>query len=254
MSGRTKPRAGSAWALALAACLALAAPALRAADLQVSPISLEFKQAEQAQALWLSNTGSQPVRAQLRVYAWSQDGGTEKLEPSGELVASPPAVVIAAGSRQLVRLVRPQAAAVTAEKSFRVVIDELPALAPGGSRPGLAFLLRYSVPVFVSTVDDPVPPAKPQRALSGRVTQEDGKTWLTLSNAGQRRVRLSHLVLDNGGTRVTLVDGLLGYVLAGRTMRWEISARLPQLVSGRLSARLDSDAQEQPLPLEPLAP
>lgn len=244
-----------AWALALSACFTLAAPPARAADLQVSPISLEFKEAEQAQGLWLSNTGSQPLRAQLRVYAWTQDGGTEKLEPSGELVASPPAVVIPAGGRQLVRLVRPQPGPVTAEKSFRVVIDELPALAPGGARTGLSFLLRYSVPVFVSSVEEPAPPAKPQRVLSGRITQEAGKTYLTVVNGGPRRVRLSHLVLDDGaGNRTTLVDGLLGYALAGRSMRWEIPARPQQLTAGRLSARLDSDAQEQPLHLDPVAP
>ena len=42
----------------LAATCALLAPAVLAGDLQVSPISLEFSPTEQAQGLWLSNTGT----------------------------------------------------------------------------------------------------------------------------------------------------------------------------------------------------
>src|SRR5688572_24135268 len=85
-------------AATLAALLYLPLPTL-AGSLQVTPISLEFAPEEQAQGLWLSNSGTQPIRAQVRVQQWTQADGTEALAATDALVASPPILEIAAGQR-----------------------------------------------------------------------------------------------------------------------------------------------------------
>src|SRR5690606_4984286 len=118
------------------------------ASLQVAPILVELEDGENAEALWLSNSGEKPIRAQVRVLAWSQAGSEDQLDPSRDLLASPPILEIAPGERQLVRIVRPDSGPVPAEQAFRLLVDELPDPEQEVSS-GLQFLLQYSVPVFV---------------------------------------------------------------------------------------------------------
>lgn len=231
-----------------------------AASLQVAPISVELAAGEQAEALWLSNTGDQPIQAQVRVMAWSQDASGDRLDPSRELLPSPPIVEIAPGQRQLVRIVRPQAAAVPSERAFRLLVDELPSPQQSPSS-GLQFLLQYSVPVFVlpqgaTPQDAPGPrPATDVSALSASVEGTGDDARLTVVNRGTRRVRLSELSrVDASGAVAPLVAGLVGYVLAGQRMQWPLSLPPDGLRGASLRVRLNDDQDPQILPLSPPTP
>ncbi len=103
--------------------LALVSNISIASGLQVSPVSLSLEPKQNADGLWLSNTGDGVVHAQVRVYHWAQDGGEEKLEPSRGLVISPPMMQLAAGDKQLIRVIRvgaPPNGAGAIEDSYRV--------------------------------------------------------------------------------------------------------------------------------------
>src|SRR5262245_37680217 len=102
-----------------------------ASGLQVAPTSLTLKSTQNAEGLWLSNTGDGPVTAQVRVYRWTQENGEEREEPSRDVLVSPPMIQIAASERQLIRVIRTGPPPATAEEAYRVVIDELP-LSAGG--------------------------------------------------------------------------------------------------------------------------
>lgn len=259
------PRRIAAWArlfsgrlaLLLAAALSLAGlalPAAQAASLQVAPISLEFSPQEQAQSVWLSNTGTVPVRAQVRVMLWSQPDQADLLGPTRELVASPPMVEIAPGDKQMIRIIRTQPGTPDGEKSFRLIIDELPgsagaAAAPGG---GLQFLLRYSVPVFVS-VAAPVPASSTPTDVSGvSAALEGAPPVLAIANTGKQRVKISQLVyVDPQGQRTSLAPGLLGYVLSGQRMRWPLNLTAGRILppGGAFKAKFNADLEEQTLPM-----
>lgn len=247
-------------ALALAALGVLATMQAGAASLQVAPISVELAAGEQAEALWLSNTGDQPIRAQVRVMAWSQDASGERLEPSRELLPSPPIVEIAPGRRQLVRIVRPQAGGVPSERAFRLLVDELPdPRQPAAS--GLQFLLQYSVPVFLlppgaRPQDAPGPRAPTDVSALATVVEGSGKdARLTVVNRGTRRVRLSDLArVDASGGVTTLVPGLVGYVLAGQRMQWPLPLPADGLRGASLRVRLNDDQDPQILPLSAPTP
>lgn len=250
---RRPARRFAAW-LAGACCL-LSAQACLAGSLQVAPISLEFSEGEQAEALWLSNAGTTPIRAQVRVMRWQQEGGAEQLDPSRDLVPSPPIVEIAPGQQQLVRIVRPAAAPASRELAYRVVVDELPD-AQQQAAAGLQFLLQYSIPVFVlppGTVARDAPGARPPTdasTLSANVAGDGADGRLTIANPGAQRVRVSQLALvDASGTETMLVPGLLGYVLAGQRMQWPVSLPAGGLRGARLRARLNDDQDPQILPL-----
>lgn len=247
-------------AMLLAVFCALAGPgSALAASLQVAPISLEFSPGEQAQSVWLSNAGTVPLRAQVRVQQWTQADSADQLSPTRELVASPPVVEIAAGARQMVRIIRMQPAAPAGEQSYRLIIDELPTA--GGDVPaagvgpgGLQFLLRYSVPVFIGTTV-PVPASSKPADLSGLSATLQAGTQapvLSVTNNGAQRVRISQLVfVDAQGRRTPLVPGLVGYVLAGQRMQWPLNLPAAQALpgGGTLKAKFNADLEEQILPL-----
>lgn len=246
----------------LMALLALAlwfstVPAL-AGSLQVSPILLEFAQDEQAQGVWLANSGSEPIRAQVRVQRWNQSVEGDALVATEDLAASPPILQIAPGERQLVRIVRLASQPATQEHAYRLLVDELPANEDADNA-GLQFLLRYSVPVFllpggvvpVSEQTGQRPPTDLSRVSAALQPADEGRFRLGLRNDGARRVRMSQLVhVAPDGTRTTLVPGLVGYALAGQQMQWTLSLPAAVASPGVLKARFNDDPEEQALPLD----
>ncbi len=221
----------------------------------MAPISLEFSPQEQAQSVWLSNTGAVPVRAQVRVQQWSQPDQADQLGPTRELVASPPRVEIAPGEKQMIRIIRMTPGVPDGEKSFRLIIDELPtaAAAVPAASGGLQFLLRYSVPVFVS-VTAPVPASSKPTDLSAvsALLEPAQSPVLAVANTGKQRIKISQLVyVDAQGLRTPLAPGLLGYVLSGLRMRWPLNLPAGQSLppGGAFKAKFNADLEEQTLPL-----
>lgn len=226
--------------------LATAAPTL-AASLQVSPVTLSFQPGQPAQGLTLRNTGDAPLTGQVRVFAWSQDGQDDKLDPAQNptqtLVASPPMVNIPPQGEQLVRVVRTGHPPLDHELTYRLLIDELPSPQAAANSPaeaGINFRLRYSIPVFV-----PLPgPAAPQ--LSWSLRQHDGGWYLAVSNQGGAHAQLSAVRLAGaGGQDFELVAGLLGYALAGSGREWRLPERFPPALAAaglRVQATVNGSA------------
>jgi fimbrial chaperone protein len=57
----------------------------------------------------LRNDGPSPVTAQSRVFRWSQIDGQDNLQSSRDIVVSPPAVLLAPGVTQVIRVVQNRA-------------------------------------------------------------------------------------------------------------------------------------------------
>jgi fimbrial chaperone protein len=221
-----------------------------ASGLQVAPTSLALIPQQNADGLWLSNTGAAPLHAQVRVFLWTQEGGEERLTASRDLVVSPPLIELAAGARQLVRVIRTRPAAPDREDAYRLLVDELPLPDPAAeARRGLQFVLRYSVPVFLA-------PAGAAPQLQGRLVDEGGRRLLMVANRGALHAQLGNLArIDAQGRRTELVPGLLGYVLAGSTMRWPLPADAPVAAAGdRLLSRINGAPDEQTVAIAGVSP
>ena len=222
-------------AVALAVGCALAA---RASSLQISPVMVELPPGQSASAMTLRNPGKEPIYGQVRVFRWDQSADDEQLEPSDDLAASPPLIRIEPQGEQLVRLVRRDATPASAERNYRVLVDEVPSLdaAPGN---GVNIRLRYSVPVFV---EPPGPPGRPQ--LSWELRRAGAQWQLRVSNTGQRRAQLAAVRLVGAdGVAHEITPGLLGYVLAGRTRQWTIALEESVAAPGPLKLRANLNAQ-----------
>lgn len=239
---------------ALGCALALSAPA---ASLQVAPTSITLQPRQNADGLWLSNTGGDPLHAQVRVFRWTQVDGEERLEPTRDITISPPLIELPAGQRQLVRVIRLGAPPTDVETSYRVIVDELPipetAPSPGGTgkRAGLEFTLRYSLPVFLLPASaGTAESSQPQPVLQAKVLQNGTTAQLEISNTGAAHAQVSELVfVDAAGRRHVVREGLAGYVLPGERKRWPIPASLTvkPAPAGVFKARINGEFADRDL-------
>ncbi|HEY0198242.1 MAG TPA: molecular chaperone [Rhodanobacter sp.] len=219
-----------------------------ASGLQVAPTTLSLKASQNADGLWLSNTGDSVVHAQVRVYHWTQDSQGDQLVPSPGLVVSPPMLQLAIGDRQLIRVIRvgaPPNGSGAVEDAYRLAIDELPIDAQG--KKGLQFVLHYSLPIFIEPAGAVIAPPQLQWSL-----QRNGEhVLLQVSNHGDGHAQLAGLsYIDAAGHRTDLTPGLLGYVLPGATMRWMLKPPAAVFVGGgTLEAMINGEKATQNLSL-----
>jgi fimbrial chaperone protein len=211
---------------ALSALLA-AAPITQAhaAAVVLWPVDPTIATGQTATALWVENRGTQPVTLQVRSLSWSQSGNEDQYARQDEVVTSPPIANVDPGERQLIRVIRRDTGTTAAEHSYRLLIDELPPPVdpskPGAASAQLSVQMRYSIPLF--TYDGEI--AAP--TLMAHTVVIDGKRYAEIRNVGQRHARLINLRIQNGAKDFTVTAGLLGYVLAGSTMRWRLPEGAP---------------------------
>lgn len=215
--------------------LGAASPVL-AASLQVSPVSLELPASVKASQLTLHNLGDAPIDAQIRVFHWTQQDGEERLTPSSDLVASPPAATLSPGQDYTVRVVRVSEKPVDSEESYRLLVDELPQSSP---QPGknVNFVVRYSIPIFFAhTNTDP--------QLVWTAYSQNGRLVLRVRNDGARHIRISALSVESpSGASISFGSGLVGYVLAHSATRWTGPAAPKGMIPGttlRITAQGDN--------------
>ncbi|NRF67829.1 molecular chaperone [Aquincola sp. S2] len=205
----------------LALALALGAPkpaAAQAAALRVQPVLVDVTAPGAASTLRLHNTGTKPVNVQLRVFRWTQVEGKEVLEPTQDVVTSPPALTLAPNGQAAARIVRVSKRAVQAEESYRLYVDQLPDLAQQEANT-VSLLVRQSIPVFFSH------PACKRTPSAWSIVADNGSAAIVAENSGESRERISSLRIQlPNGENISLGDGLAGYVLGGSQMRWSLGA------------------------------
>lgn len=219
-----------------------------ASGLQVAPVTLSLLASQNADGLWLSNTGDSVIQAQVRVYHWTQDASGDQLTPSQGLVISPPILKLVVGEPQLIRVIRlgaPPNGAGAVEDAYRLAIDELPVDMHG--KKGLQFVLHYSVPIFI----EPAGAAALAPSLHWSLQRDGNDAMLQVSNSGSSHAQLAGLsFINNAGQRRELTPGLLGYVLPGASMRWILKTPVTVFASGgTLEASINGEKATQKLSL-----
>lgn len=197
----------------LLAALWLAAPAADAAEFSVSPIRVEMPRGARSAAVSVGNEDQRPLRMQLRLMEWTQDGeGKDLYRESDELIYYPRMMTVPPQDKRLVRigLRSPSGApAGAAERTYRLYIDELPALDEGAPAvSGVSFTIRFALPVFV-------PPVEPKlRGAIDSITLQDGKLRVAVSNPGNLSFRIASVAARSGAFAAEAGGW---YLLAGAT-------------------------------------
>lgn len=217
--------------------VALALPGLALAEgLRVTPVLLEIAAPGSASTLTIRNEGRTSLSIQARVFRWTQQGGSEKLDRTSDVVVSPPAVQLAPGATQTVRVIRTHGGPVRGEEAYRVVMNEIPDQSRRQAS-AVAFATELRIPVFFAASNVRMPD------VSWSLRQSGSATWLVAANRGESRLRLADVQLHGASGAKVSHPSLLGYVLGGTTMQWPIAP------AGRLggSARLTAATNVGPL-------
>ena len=227
-------RASIVTALASLMTMTAVVPAC-AASLQASPVTVEINSPEATSTLTLRNEGTAPLNAQIRVFRWSQVDGQEKLEPTMDVVASPPMATLGPKADYLVRIVRLSKVPAAKEETYRILVDEVPEI--NKQKSGVNISMRYSIPVFVE-------PTQLERAkLTWSAANENGALVVRAVNTGDRRVRISQLkAIDASGAAVSFGNGLNGYVLARSSTQWVATSAAAKLNAGSVTITAQGDA------------
>ena len=215
-----------AWSLALAA---------QAGSFTVRPLRLVLAPGASSASLSLENVGDQPVLVQAEVMAWSQRDGTDVLDPSQDLIVSPPVFTVATGAAQTVRVGLMQPSAAAREVTYRLFLQEVPPPKKPGEQ-GVDVSLRLSLPVFVLPSGN-VAPRLSWRAAKG----PHDAIVLSLTNSGSAHVQVIDCKLYDGNDGLIAQSNLGSYVLPGQTRSWSINPSKPWNGGHiRLTARTDA--------------
>lgn len=245
----------------LLAMVLLSGSAQAASSVLIWPIDPVLEADQQASALWLENRGTETANLQIRVFAWSQSGFSDQYQNQRDVIGSPPVAKIEPGQKQLVRLTRTREVPPGQELAYRIIIDEIPvARAPvaddGKTAAAIRFQMRYSVPLFAYgaglwSKEDTTRKRDPKGVgvpdLSWRTVAVDGRSYVEVRNQGAVHARLTDVAFEQGGQHRPLVEGLLGYVLPGASMRWPML----EAVSGTPTLQLRVNGAPQ---LQSIAP
>ncbi|MCH8493132.1 MAG: fimbria/pilus periplasmic chaperone [Idiomarina sp.] len=186
-----------------------------------------------ATPLWLENRSDKPLTLQIRVLDWEHGEHGQRYALQSAVISSPPLVKLAPGERQLVRLYNRVPVASGQEKSWRVLIDEIPDRTEesSDSDSGVRFQVRYSLPLFAYGPGAINPASLSSTALrdlvasnvSWNIANYEGKPHLYITNHSSFNWRIDSLTIhgkNSGSTRIG--EGLQGYLLPSATRNWEI--------------------------------
>jgi fimbrial chaperone protein len=188
--------------------------AASAGSLQIEPVLLDVTAPAATSTVTLRNQGATPINAQIRVFRWSLLDGQEKLEPTEDVVASPPSVTLTPNGQYIARIVRVSKQPVSGEESYRLLVDQLPDLSQQKNG-AVNLLVRYSIPVFFGAAEKRSPAVQWSAAIKG------DKLIVVARNTGDRRLRISSLnVRDASGRSISFGNGLAGYALGQSTKSW----------------------------------
>jgi len=224
----------STGATLFAAFVVFASLPASAGNLQVEPVLVDVAAPGAASTVTLRNEGTTPVNAQIRVFKWSLVNGKEHLEPTNDVVASPPSVTLTPKDKYIARIVRVSKQPVTGEESYRLLVDQLPDLSQQKSGT-VNLMMRYSIPVFFGAAN------KKNPTVAWSVATKGNNVTLTANNTGDRRLRISALSLRNdSGKTLSFGNGLAGYALGQSTVSWTVP-RSSFTASGPVTVTAQSD-------------
>ncbi len=195
-----------------------------AATFSVNPTRVVLTARAATALVTVRNDGDEPLRFQVSVFVWDQDAhGQIQLAPTEDMIVFPLMMALQPKQERSVR-VGAATPSGTVEKSYRLIIEELPPAERQGQPTGVRVLTRMSVPVFLQ-------PQSPRAAasLTDAALGSGGLTF-TVRNTGNVFFipdAVTVKAMDQHGT--VLLERTLEpwYVLAGGSRVFEVAVARP---------------------------
>jgi fimbrial chaperone protein len=127
------------------------APAAYAGAFSVTPVQIFMAPKDRATAITVINEGDEEIVLQADIYAWEQSAdGKDELTLSEDLFLSPPIIKLAPKSRQVVRLALLSAPVPDRQRTFRMIVREIPEARLPKDSLQLQIAFAFSMPVFIT--------------------------------------------------------------------------------------------------------
>lgn len=240
--------------LAVAIVAASAAPA-DALDFHVTPLVVHIRAGTNAQTITLQNTSTAPLRIHVAAFLWSQEGSApEKLEPTDDVIFFPSLLTILPSESRAVRvgLMKPGTGAV--ERTYRVMLQELPALetALAPNTASIAVRLQLSIPVYAEPAR---PSAKPD--VDGASVRGGKLSFRLFNNGGNTHFKVLKLAVsgvDNRGSSILSEELQSPVILANGSHTFDVAldpAKCGKLHEVTISAQTDGGNVKRTVPASP---
>jgi fimbrial chaperone protein len=209
------------------------------AGVSISPVVVEMDAPRRPVSVTVRNTGDKPITLQSNTLSWQQADGSDRYEPTSDIMVVPAIAEIAPGASQVFRLaLRVPPSAV--ERAYRLYLEDVSKELSKGEQATKTVAVRFNhnLPVLVAPSrpapvalqwkpcgDATVVAASPLVGASATGTASAPPRCFTLRNAGNRRVRVSGLRLAGDGWEQAVQLPAPQVVLAGAQRSWRIPSR-----------------------------
>jgi fimbrial chaperone protein len=222
-------------AVLLVAGVACTLPA-GAAQFTITPVRIFMTPRDRAVAVTVTNDSDEEVVMQADLFTWKQrPDGSDDLQPTEDLILTPPILKLAPRARQVVRLARLSAAPVDEQQTYRLVVRELPEARANPQQLQLQVALAFSLPVFIS-------PAGVKRDLRCQLERAAAdQLRAQCMNAGKAYAQIrSFEVFDGRGARIAARDSG-GYLLPSIRRSFELRGPEGRIPGGNVKLQVALD-------------
>ncbi|MBK1986619.1 fimbria/pilus periplasmic chaperone [Sphaerospermopsis aphanizomenoides BCCUSP55] len=181
-------------------------------NFQVSPVQVSLSSKVSNQVLTVHNDSNEPLRFQLKTYAWSQDAkGEMQLAATEDIVAFPGLFPLNPGEQRSVR-VGTLVPVGAVEKTYRIFVEELPPPKTPNKKNEIRVLTKLGIPIFLQPS---------QQVIDGKIENiniSNSHLYFHLKNTGNthfvaQKIRVKGL--DGSGKSVFDQQRNGWYILAG---------------------------------------
>ncbi len=204
----------------------------------VSPILVELSPTRRVASVTLTNPAANPKSVQAQLLTWVQQEGIDQYAETDALIVTPVIAQITAGGTQVFRVALRSRVALPVEQAYRLILEDVTEESASSSASNVNLRYRISMPVMSA----PLEPGRPMPRWS-LCPAPPGKTCVRLDNGGNRRLRLSTLVLEGREGWRREVSGA-GTVLAGAWKEWRFDQLPGQSSPTRVSADVEGSLMQ----------
>ena len=191
-----------------------------AGGLSIWPVHVKLSPETAVQEVQISNPTTEKSYVQIMAVDWHEPGNLDQAARVEDILAMPPVFELGPADDQLVRITTRDPIQDDLERSYRLVVTEVPRTA-GLVPNSLAIAARMTLPIFVTPNGaEPTPVWKVENFKAK-------EPKLIFANQGNAHIQIKNVELIPEGTdQPAFETSKGGLVLAGEDMSWPIQANL----------------------------
>ena len=201
--------------LSLSISLSLFLPAQGfAGQFRVIPIKLVLDKQFKNGIINIMNVDLEPVQVQMTAREWTQDAeGKDQYTDTKDLIFFPKIMSIKGKEKRLIR-VGIKTPAISAEKTYRIFIEEIEPSKKPKDGAQIKFKIRFGVPIFVKPLVEEI------KGEIEKISYGDNKIKVDVRNTGNSHFMIQSITvkgLDTEGSETFSTELSGWYLLAGAT-------------------------------------